>query len=175
VANDAITDAIVNLGNKIFGTWSFKFYMYVPTGRSGYFNLQGLVPQEGGEWIVGNIELNEDLANPGIGTIDMLTATTDDDYIFDFPHDEWFEVIINVDISTGITLSTWQFYVDGVEVVPSGTAFEDGNGVKPTSFGGVNFWSCSTECEYWLDDFTFSDSFQEPLGVDDLVSKGFLI
>jgi hypothetical protein len=145
---------------------------YVPSNQEGYMNLQGTVPIGSGEWIVGNIHFNESLATPGVGEIDdtALGALT-----FNFPHDEWFYIAMNVDISAGIGASTWEFWVDGAEVVPAGTAFTDSAGTYPTSLGGIDFYSLSTDHMMWFDTFVYQDSFvPTSLGVSDLDAKGFV-
>ena len=165
---DGTTDAVLDMGNKIFGEWGLDFWMYVPSGNEAYWNLQGTVPIGAGEWIVGNIFFNQDLATPGEGLIDnsALGALT-----FSFPHDAWFRVRMNIDISSGISLATWQFEVDGTDVVPAGTAFTDGVGTVPTSLGGIDFFSISAGNLYYVDDVTYIEGV---LGLDDnLAAKGF--
>jgi len=157
VPDDATTDAVLDLGDKIFGQWGLLFYMYIESNQEGYFNLQGTVPVDAGEWIVGNIYFNQDLVTPGEGVIDDAVGAP---VIFNFPHDEWFPVIINVDISLGISLATWQFQVDGLDVVPAGTAFTTAAGTVPTSFGGIDFWSSAVTCLYYVDDFSFIEGVQ---------------
>jgi len=173
IPTDGTTDAVLNLDNKIFGTWGLQFFMYVPTGKEGYWNLQGTVPIGAGEWTVGNIYFNIDGLDPGRGYIDWSDADPANDTYFDFPHDAWFEVVINVDISLGISAATWQFGIDGVEVVPAGTPYTDSAGSPVTSLGGIDFFSINAvTCEFWVDDFTYQDSFFG-LGVSDLEAKGF--
>ena len=98
-------DPVLDLGNKIFGTWFFTSYMYVPSGKEGYMNVQGTVPIGGGEWVIGNIFFNQDLTAPGEGLIDNTAIGA---VSFNFPHDQWFEFSINVDISAGMSLATIQ-------------------------------------------------------------------
>ena len=54
IPGDGTTDAVLDLGNKIFGEWGLEFWMLVPNDKEGYFNLQGTVPIGSGEWVVGN-------------------------------------------------------------------------------------------------------------------------
>ncbi|MCB0456190.1 MAG: T9SS type A sorting domain-containing protein [Flavobacteriaceae bacterium] len=161
---DGTSDVILDLGNKIFGEWGLEFWMYIPSGKEGYFNLQGVVPIGSGEWIVGNIFFNQDTTNPGVGLIDDSALGN---VYFNFPHDEWFKIVMNFDISTGIGAATWQFNVNGVDVLPVGTPFTDNSGTYPTSLGGIDFFSISTNNEYYLDDFNYTEGF---LGVTDMFS-----
>jgi len=175
IPNDGTTDAVLDLGNKIFGEWGLAFYMYVPSGAEAYWNLQGEVPIGAGEWIVGNIFFNQDLATPGEGLIDnsALGAVS-----FPFPHDQWFAITMNFNINSGISAATWQFNVNGVDVIPEGTAFTDGAATAPTSLGGIDFFSITTSNEYYIDDVFYIDEFLDPdiiIGsIDDFNSKGFL-
>ncbi|MDC8004419.1 T9SS type A sorting domain-containing protein [Aureisphaera galaxeae] len=152
-AGDVI-DPVLDLGNKIFGTWYLSFWYYVPSNREAYFNIQGVTPIAGGEWVVGNIPFNGDLLTPGEGQIDnsALGAVT-----FTFPHDQWFRIYMGWDISGGISTATWFMYVDGNEVIPPGTAFTDSGGTVPTSLGGLNFFSVGPNNEYYIDDVEFCD------------------
>lgn len=156
IPGDLVTDVILDLGNKIFDQWGLEFWMYVPTGKEAYWNLQGEVPVGAGEWIVGNVFFNQDMLSPGVGLIDdtYLGAVN-----FNFPHDQWFKVVMNFDIQDGIALATWQFNVDGVDVIPFGTPFTTLGGTSPTSLGGVNFFSISLDHELYIDDFIYDDEF----------------
>ena len=83
-------------------------------------NIQGSVPIGSGEWVIGNWFFNQDAANPGVGNIsDSALGLVE----FNFPHDQWFPVVMNVDISLGIALATIQINIDGNDVLPAGTPF----------------------------------------------------
>lgn len=154
VPGDETTDAVLDLGNKIFGTWYLYFQMYIPTGKEGYWNLQGEVPVGAGQWIIGNVFFNQDGLSPGAGMIDDAPGSP---ITFDFPHEQWFDVWIEVDISSGISTATFFMEIDGNQVVPYGTPFTNSSGTSPTSLGGVNFFSLSPLTEYWIDNICFFD------------------
>ncbi|MEZ4858414.1 MAG: T9SS type A sorting domain-containing protein [Flavobacteriaceae bacterium] len=156
IPDDGFTDAVLDLGNKIFGQWGLGFYAYIPSGKVGYYNLQGSVPIVSGEWIVGNFYFNQDNLNPGVGLLDNTALGSVN---FSFPHDEWFYIAMNVDISAGLSAATWEYWVDGVEVIPAGTPFTDGSGAIPTSLGGVDFFSISPNNMMWLDTFLYQEGF----------------
>ena len=166
VGGDGV-DPVLDLGNKIFGTWYLTHQMYVPSGKEAYMNIQGVTPIGSGEWVIGNWFFNQDVASPGVGQIDnsALGAVS-----FNFPHDEWFEVQVNVDISAGISLATIEIKVDGVDVLPAGTAFTDGAGTVPTGLGGINIYSISANNEVYFDDYVYSDS---NVGTQDFAATGF--
>lgn len=156
-------DPVLDLGNKIFGTWYYTAYFYVPTGSTAYLNLQGNVPIGLGEWIIGNVNFNAD----GTGEVDNGPngAVT-----FTFPHDTWFEFQLNVDISSGISLATMEMKIDGQDVIPAGSAFTDSAGTVPTSLGGINYYSFAATNALYIDDMVYSDS---NVGTQDFATKGF--
>lgn len=164
---DGTTDAVLDLGNKIFGTWYLTFYMYVPSNQEAYWNLQGTVPIGAGEWIMGNFFFNQDNLNPGVGLCDACPGAPVN---WTFPHDQWFPVTLNVDISLGISLATCEFIVDGNVVLPAGTPFTDSAGTIPTSLGGIDFFSISANNLYYVDSLVYSDNI---VGTQDFASKGF--
>ena len=166
VGGDGV-DPVVDLGNKIFGTWYFSFEMLIPSDKEAYMNVQGSVPIGAGEWVIGNWFFNQDLLTPGIGTIDNTALGLVE---FEFPHDEWFRVELNVDISLGIALATVEIKVNGFDVLPAGTAFTDSAGTSATSLGGINIYSISANMEAYFDNFIMSD---EIFDTQDFGSKGF--
>jgi len=161
IPGDNSTDTVLDLGNRIFAQWGLEFWMYIPLNKEGVWNIEGTIPIGAGESIVGNVFFNQDGANPGVGLIEdtALGALN-----FNFPHDEWFKVVMNWDISLGIGASTWQLNVDGINVVPFGTPFTNfasppSSPTYPTSLGGIRFFSISTDNELYLDDFGYQNSF----------------
>ena len=166
VGGDGV-DPVVDLGNKIFGTWYFSFQMYVPSDKEAYMNVQGTVPIAGGEWVIGDWYFNQGLLSPNVGTIsDTALGLVE----FDFPHDEWFKVELNVDISLGIALATVEIKVNGSDVVPAGTAFTNSGGTTATALGGINIYSVGPNMEAYFDDFILADSIMD---TQDFATKGF--
>lgn len=121
-----------------------------------------------GEWIVGNIFFNQDLASPGVGLIDNSALGQVN---FNFPHNQWFKVVMNVDLTNGLSSGTWELYIADNEVIPAGTAFTDFSGTVPTSLGGINFFSISSNNEFYLDDFNYMEG--EILSVKDVEAISF--
>ena len=167
VPGDAATDAVLNLGSKIFGEWALSFWMLVPNDAEAYFNLQGAVPIGAGEWSVGNIFFNQDLLTPGEGQID---GAHDGAHFFDYPQGEWFKVEMNWDVSLGIGAATWEFIVAGNVVLPAESPYQTSAGVTSSSIGGIDFYSISANHLAYYDAFTYSEGF---LANDDFSSKGF--
>jgi len=182
IPGDATTDAVLDLGNQIFGPWGLEFWMYIPAGKEGYFNFQGTVPVGGGTFPVGNIYFNKDGAAPGEGFVDYGNAEDPNGDLFSnftYPEDQWFRIIANVNIEVGISTSTYQMYVDGVEAVAAGHPFAswDPNTLEwdytdTLSFGGMDFYSISTNQEAYYDDFLFQNEYIT-LSTQDLEAKGF--
>jgi hypothetical protein len=175
VPNDGATDGVLDLGNKIFGSWGLEFSMYVPSGGVGYFNMQGTVPIGAGEWICGNWYFGQPVAGHA-GTMEgYIDDTSLGGVDFDFPYDTWFKVVINVDINAGIGASTFEVGINGVTIIPAGTPFTDFAGTYPTSLGGIDFFSIDATNNYYVDDFTYQDSFITigGAGINDLAAKGF--
>lgn len=154
IPNDGSTDIVLDLGNKIFGSWAIEFWMYIPSGKEAYWNLQGEVPVGTGEWIVGNIFFNQDTTNPGVGYIDDCVGAP---VTFTFPHNQWFRIAMAFDINAGIGAAQWTMSVDNAIVIPEWTPFTNQAGTYPTSLGGINFFSISANNELYIDDFCYSD------------------
>ena len=167
IPDDGTTDAVLDLGNKIFGQWGLEFWMYVPAGKTGYFNMQGTVPIGSGEWVVGNILFNADATTPGFGNIDDSALGNID---FSYPEDQWFQVLMNFDVSLGIGAATWQFAIDGVDVLPAGTPYTSADGTTATSVGGIDFFSINNNNEYFIDTLLYQEGL---LGTESFDSKGF--
>ncbi len=63
IENDETTKAVLDLGNKIFGEWGLSFWVFIPEGKEAVMSLQGTVPFEEGNSIVGDFTFNKDLLN----------------------------------------------------------------------------------------------------------------
>jgi hypothetical protein len=163
IPNDGTTDAALDLGNKIFGTWVVRFYTYIPSNREAYWNMLGCLPICAEDWTAGRFFFNQNNVNPGIGEINNIII---DPVSFTFPHDEWFSIGIEVDISAGIQNATWAVGIDGQIVIPHGTPFRDAGDQIATSLGGINFFSLSSNNQYYLDDFEYCNN-SCPLGVEE--------
>ena len=158
-----VIDGVLDYGNKIFGVWSTRFYAYVPSGKMGYYNVQAEVPVIP-SWC-GEFYFNRDGTTSGAGEVVGFHATT-----FAFPQDAWFEVYMSWDISAGLSLATWEMWVDGVEVIAPGTTFVDTNGDTPSALGGLDIFSAHADCEFYMDDVSYHEGV---LGTSDFDQLGF--
>ncbi len=152
VPGDGTSSPDLDLGEKTSGKWALEFYLLIPENKEGYFSLHGQFPIVNGEWIVGNFFFNQNLANPGVGIIDDSALGVVE---YNFPHGEWFRVIINVDLTGGMTEGTWEYIVDGVVVIPEGTPFTQSDGTVPTNLGAVSLFSISINSELYMDDLRY--------------------
>jgi hypothetical protein len=84
------------------GQWLYSHYIYVPTGFSGYFNVQ-TEPTPGVGW---NLELYFD--DGGTGAFGGQSSET-----FDYTQDTWFLVEINYDLDAGLA----QVLFDGIQIL----------------------------------------------------------
>jgi hypothetical protein len=143
------TDCILKLGNKVSGAYELRWYMYVPTGKCGYYNVQHM-QSPGTEWAYeiyfrtdGSIELLEGGLTLG-GT---------------YPKDTWFEVKQMIDLDAdnvdlfinGILLKSW----------PISNEAQNTGGTK--QLGGVDFYAgaksgTSEAPSYYIDDVYFAET-----------------
>ena len=114
-----------------------------------------------------NFFFNQDGVNSGIGLLD-------DSFIgevyFNFPHDTWFPISMSFNLTEGMPNATWSFKVNNIEVITEETPLTNNNGDIPTSLGGIDFFSISTNNELYLDDFNFS---KQELSINDFSETFF--
>ena len=131
--------------------------MYIPANKTADMNLQGKVPVDlnAPEWLVGNIYFGYGTGSEKghIGYLDANSEPIVGGIDFDYPNDQWFKMEMNFDISTGIDTATWQFNIDGVEVISAGTILPDIPGY--TSLGGVDFFARDENIQYYVDNFCY--------------------
>jgi len=143
------TDAILKLGNKISGAYELSWFMYIETGKCGYYNIQHM-QSPGIEWAF-------EVYFRTAGTIELLEGgnTTFGSYL----HDQWVEVKHEIDLDAdeiklyidGVLLHTWPFSNEAS--APGGT----------NQLGGVDFFagekSGSSEIPaYFIDDVYFAET-----------------
>ena len=119
------------------GEYNASFWMYIPEGSSGYYNVQEDV-SPGVGWafdvsftVSGEVQIVADEATVGTGI---------------FPHDEWFQMYHNLDMDNNLaTLS-----IDGVTL--NSFPFD-------SPFGGINFWGFgdgATMGNYFVDEIAIT-------------------
>lgn len=156
VAAGGPTDLILRLGNRTTGSYALSWFMYVPSGFGGYFNLQHNEVPGNGSWMA-------DITFAPDGTIDYLVnnVSTAGSYV----QDEWFSVIMAIDLDAGtgtvaingIIQYTWQTTVPG-----------------PSQLGGVDFFAYAGGAPalptFYIDDVLFVDL--GGLSVEEYVADG---
>ncbi|MEL6809843.1 MAG: T9SS type A sorting domain-containing protein [Bacteroidota bacterium] len=146
----SLQDCLLLLGNQTFGNYFISFNMYIPTGKTAYFNIQGetetntTTGYEGagngglGVFNSGNLFFNNGGVNPGIFEDDATGDTAT------YPEETWFPVEIYVDVDE----LTYEITIDGtlVHAPLPGPFLED------PSLGGIDFFSIDNNNEYYIDD-----------------------
>lgn len=138
VANN---DMIYYFGDLTSGVYQIKFWYYVETGQGAYFNVQH---DFGANWA-----FSVEMADGGSGTLtyDNPAQTLN----FTFPQDQWFEIILDIDIEQDeitVTLDeavvgTWQF------------SLSESAGGPMIDLDCINFYGYpDINPPYYVDDFT---------------------
>lgn len=155
-------DQILEFTNGVTaGVVTLKMKMYIPTGQSGYFNLQGEIPDAGealtGSFLSSDIYFNQSDATPGEGSAG--------DNTWSFPHDEWFDAGFVVDMEEG----TFKMVIEGVDAIPT-SSFND---ASITEFGGVDFYGGDATILYYIDDVLLEEG--DTLGAEDFTTDSFSV
>jgi len=131
IAEGQAQDVLLLLGNRSAGRYIVQWKMYIPAGKTGYYNFQES-ETPGVAW---NLEVffNEDGAAPGTGNI-ADTGTP-----FTYPEDQWFDVVHVVDLDADIMT----IIIDG-QVVEQAFAY-------PGNLGSIDFFSIDGDNRYYVD------------------------
>lgn len=140
-------DMMLRLGNRTSGQYQLSWWMHVPAGKGGYFNLQK-TETAGQSWSIevtfrasGAIELSSNAQAGGAAT---------------YPTGQWFEVSIAIDLNN----STAALSIDGAVAATWLTTTASGSGgVGLNQIGAVNFFAYGGADlgEYFIDDVSFVD------------------
>jgi len=157
-------DAILKLGNKFSGTWTFQHSLYVPTGSSGYYNFQEDedTAASGGIWgaeiYLGYVATAFPDNNAFLVATDELTSEAVYMAGFDMPYDTWFTMTWIYDMDEG----TMTVSVDGTEIY-NGPSYLDS-----FQLGGVDYYSADPTNQLYIDDVKFVEGLI--MGVSDIDS-----
>ncbi len=162
IDNSTIVDPILLIpGAPTSGEYTVQFYAYIPSGKSGYWNMQAALTPEGQPWnqalMGGNVYLNcyDDATGNGgnmggeggvTGQIDCTTF----DVLFAYPENEWFKVTCLYDLSA----QTWGLKINDAEQF-TGYPFEFGTQTF-LELAGIDFYSASSNNEMYIDDITLA-------------------
>lgn len=136
-------DAILDFqGAATSGIWNAKWLMYIPSGHSAYFNVQGNTDPNAefnSQYLSGNITFNGDNFTPGLAFDD------NSGFEFAFPHDSWFLVGVEVNIDSELLtlningeVAADFFYYDFAE-----------------RFDGIDFYSVDDFALFYIDNVEF--------------------
>jgi|GEM_PF-5937130 len=137
-------DMLYLLGNQSAGTWKIGFFIYMPTGSGGYFNLQKT--QTPGQ----EFAIEVPFVNNGTGTVNAGTVAAAS---FEWDHDTWNEVEIVINIESDVA----NFLLNG-ELIHQWPWSWESNVATPslTSIGAINFYSAvDAQPLMYVDDVTF--------------------
>lgn len=167
VAEGGIIDGVLALGNVNSGTWELDFKMYIPEGKTAYYNLQNSFPEGPAQWnwhcffnkdgnSQGAIELSlADTANQTPGTV-IGTGN--------YPADSWFDVSFTFYLGDGI-----------MDVTINGANIGTGLVFAGNALGGLNLFSNETfggSVRYYVDDVTFNE---KSLSIEDSYESLFSV
>ena len=163
------TDCLLLLGDRVSGVYELSWWMYIATGKCGYYNMQHF-ESPGIEWAY-EIYFRTDGSIECYEGGETLVAT--------YPHDVFFQVIQNVDLDA-----------DNVEVIINGTVIGNwpiSNEATATGatkqMGAIDFFagekaSSGEIPEYFIDDVYFSqtEAGNDPIiGVDPVAVATWLV
>jgi len=170
IGPDSMQDALLLLGNETSGDHVLAFDMFVSTGSTAYFNIQGETETNaatgyqggggsggaGGSGVFnsGNLYFNQDAANPGV-FLDETTGET-----ASYPEGEWFDVQVNFDYDFDLDVYTYIISIENVNVNLNPVPFQADN-----TIGAFNFFSIDANNNYWIDNVIFVGPLI--IGVDD--------
>lgn len=137
-------------GSPDSGLYTVQWYAFIPSGKSGYWNMQGGMTPAGVDWdqwlMGGNVYLNCDGNMAGQGGVTGVTDCSEFSAVFFYPEDEWFKVTCLYDLDN----ETWDMSINDVPQF-NGYPFEFGT--RPfESLAALDFYSASTNNHMYLDD-----------------------
>ncbi len=145
VVIEGTNDAVCLFGDKTEGKYSVSFFVYVPSGFFGYFNLLQEFNGANSQW---GMQAFFDAG--GIGTVD---AGGQGAGVFNYNYDEWIYVELIIDLN-----SDWgEMFVNGADVVQwqwSGGCFGTGT---LNQLGAMNLyaWADNGTPKVYFDDIDF--------------------
>ena len=141
-------DMLLLLGDSTQGNYLLSWYMYVPAGKGGYFNIQHFQDDPGAEYAA-EFNFLTDGTVTGAANGDPVSGV--------YPQGEWFNVAIVLDLNSASAsllidlapITTWPF-----DTQSDGTA-------GTNQIGSIDFFAYAgaatgTDGEYYIDDVAFS-------------------
>ncbi|MCD4697918.1 MAG: T9SS type A sorting domain-containing protein, partial [Bacteroidales bacterium] len=142
---DGVTDLILKLGDKTSGKYQLSFYMYVPAGFGGYYNLQHF-ESPGVEWAY---EVYFGATGSG-----YLSAGSAQVAGFDYTPDSWVYCDQIIDLNEDWT----KLYIDGALLYEWPFSWQATSQTGTLQLGGVDVFAGAPTGEtptYYFDDVEF--------------------
>ncbi|WP_026450645.1 T9SS type A sorting domain-containing protein [Aequorivita capsosiphonis] len=178
ISNNKLSDMILLTPSApLSGDYTMEFYLYVPAGKSGYFNMQAALTPNGSDWqqalMGGNVYFNckdDDTGNggntPGEGGVTGLIDCSAYDVVFSYPEDEWFKVTNIYDLDN----QTWSMKIND-NLKFSDYPFEFGTQVF-IELAGLDFYSASSNNQMYIDNVTLANGL---IGTEDFTADKFSV
>lgn len=132
-------DAILDFGGlRTSGVWSVAWRMYIPSGQTAYFNLQGNVSP--------SADANQEFYS---GNVTMTAGTLTDDgggNTISYPENQWFDFSAEIDVDAG----NYELKINGA------TSGVIDQGASATGLGGVDFFADLPTNTYFVDAVRFA-------------------
>jgi hypothetical protein len=141
-------DALLVFPMMTSGVHSFEFKIFIPEGRTGYYNFQNTLANLGidGNWgnqiHLGTTLDSAPIVTPGVGRI----TGTEFFYEFTYPENEWFTVTHVIDLDELVV----RFYINDVEIETFGNPI--GYPGDNLSIEAMDFYSHTNNNWYYVDD-----------------------
>lgn len=146
VAAGGPNDVLLLLGDHTTGAYALDFWMYIPTGKGGYFNIQHLPALT---------QYAADFTFLPDGTVEVLNSniTTTGTY----PHDVWFQCSLVINLNT--VTATFAIDLAVVHSWPFNTPST--TGAASNALSSIDFYTYAGGApnlpEFYIDDINFID------------------
>jgi hypothetical protein len=144
-------DNVLLLGDSVTGRYKVSFYIFIPTGKRGYYNILQDFAGSNSEW---GTQVYFDAG--GQGSID---AGAEGAATFTYSYDTWIEVENYIDLD-----NDWaEVFIDGDYLIGWQWTLGTFGTPGPLQLGAVNFyaWDVTGTPEFYVDDVLFESM---PLG-----------
>jgi len=143
---EGTTDLIMKLGDKTSGSYELSFWMYVPAGFGGHYNIQHF-ESPGTEWA---FEMY--FASDGTGYLNAGVANA---ATFTYSPDTWFYVDQIMNLNDDLA----QLYLDGTLLFEWPFSYQASSTTGTLQLGGVDFYAGAPGSDtptYYFDDIEFT-------------------
>ncbi len=136
-------DVALYLGNNTSGHYRLAFLAYIPDTSTAFVDVSLAEPGP-------DVNYGARIRFDGGGVGDVTTNSANDDIAFSYPENDWFKVVLYVDLDNDIA----RLQVDGT-TVGLWTEWSEGSEGPLLQFAGVNFYEISPTDNYFIDNVEF--------------------